>query len=138
MKRSWMSVVAVLILGGLPVACGGTASGTGGTGSTEASAKSASETFCAKGQECMILADGVSQQQCTQNRIDTLTALRKLPECAASADAEEDTYACAGELSCDDIKAFLTDETGTHKCYAAINALSVGMADACTRAQGGG
>jgi hypothetical protein len=130
MKRSQLSVIAVLILGALPLSCGGSSSGSdpsdepGGT---------AVEALCAKSAKCMLLEDLTEQECVTQNQ-GTLDALRKFPECTELVSVNEQSYMCASALACDQLSAFLDDANGTHMCNQVVNALPDDKSTACRNA----
>lgn len=112
MKKSVIGGIAVLILSALPVACGGTSSGTGGD-PAEPEATGV-ELLCAKSTECM-LGDTTEQECVTTNTSNLNLNYGIYPECAAVVEANQQTFACVGALDCDGVAAFYNDQPN-HMC----------------------
>ena len=130
MKKTIMNLMTVVFPGALVLACS-SGGGTGPDGTTQ----TAGEALCAKGAMCMLLNTGVTEQKCSQDSDQFIAKLRALPECATVADANEASFECAGALSCEEMKAFLADDQGTHKCNQPISSLSLGTLQSCNAAQ---
>lgn len=112
MKKSWICGVAVVILGALPVACGGTSTGPGGE--QDPPEASGVELLCAKSSECM-LGDTTEEECIAQNTSNLNINYGIYPECAAVVEANQQTFACVGALGCEGVAAFLNDQI-SHMC----------------------
>jgi hypothetical protein len=121
MKRSRLSVIAVLILGALPLAC---------------ASKTPVEAVCSKLAECNV-PTGKTEQQCIADLDATVAQFNMTPQCAELVTANEDAFVCAGDLSCEEATAFAADGEGTTRCKASIKAIPQATAQACFDAMQG-